>query len=90
MKQCFDCRILPFSADVLTDYVEYLNGENSKKKSVGEDSKECVDHLLVEEDVDLQPLPTDEEIRMDRRGLVESGGGSTVKLFTIPLWSGWI
>lgn len=40
-----------FSADVLTDYVEFVNKENSKKQTVETDvlvgdASECIDHLI--------------------------------------------
>lgn len=69
---CFDHRIPTFSADLLANYVEFTQGGNSKKQEVDVnvlevDVKECVDHLMVVEDVDPPPEPNDDEATMIRR-----------------------
>lgn len=64
--------VLHFSADILTDYVEFVGEENSKKKIIeNEDAQEkgtqeCIDHLMVVEEVEPAPKPTVDEATLIR------------------------
>lgn len=90
----FDHRIQTFSADVLANYVEFAKGEDSKKQSVEvdvlvADVKECVDHLMVVEDVDPLPEPNDDEATIIRRATKKRKREEGVEKYsTIRLWSG--
>lgn len=60
------------SADVLSDYMKFMAGENSKKQIANvdvilKDDEECVDHLMVVENVPQQPEPMVDEATMIRR-----------------------